>query len=151
MFLEKQRINVVWLKRDLRTQDHSPLAEAEKHQTPYVVILIIEPSWIRRGDFSLRHLQFTSQSMDAISEKFKSNSINIKTLFGEAPTVFQQLSKIFQIEYVMSYQESGTYGSWKRDKVIEKFFKESGIQWLQFQCNGVIRGKIGRASCRERV
>ncbi len=144
MFLEKQRINVVWLKRDLRTQDHSPLAEAEKHQTPYVVILIIEPSWLQRGDFSLRHLQFTSQSIDAISEKFESNNINIKTLFGEAPMVFQQLSKIFQIEHVMSYQESGTYESWKRDKVIEQFFKERGIQWLQFQCNGVVRGIINR-------
>ena len=140
MFLEKQRVNIVWLKRDLRTQDHGPLAEAEKHQIPYVVIFIIEPSWLKRGDFSLRHLQFISQSISAMSEKFESRNINIKTLYGEALSVFKHLSQNFHIQYVMSHQESGTYESWKRDKVIEKLFKERSIKWLQFQSNGVIRG-----------
>ncbi|MFN9681295.1 MAG: deoxyribodipyrimidine photo-lyase, partial [Bacteroidota bacterium] len=36
-------INVVWLKRDIRTQDHQPLQRAEAAGLPYIIIFIIEP------------------------------------------------------------------------------------------------------------
>ena len=36
-------LNIVWLKRDLRTYDHVPLYEAEKLKDDYVIIYLFEP------------------------------------------------------------------------------------------------------------
>jgi hypothetical protein len=39
----KNRVNVVWLKRDLRTTDQLPLQMAESDELPYLVIFLFEP------------------------------------------------------------------------------------------------------------
>ena len=40
----KKEINIVWLKRDLRLQDHEPLFLAEKSGLPYIIIYI----WLQK-------------------------------------------------------------------------------------------------------
>ena len=42
----KKQLNIVWLKRDLRSQDHACFAAAENSQVPYLSIFIFEPSII---------------------------------------------------------------------------------------------------------
>ena len=54
----KKEINIVWLKRDLRLQDHEPLFLAEKSSLPYLIVFMFEPSLIKHLDTSNRHLQF---------------------------------------------------------------------------------------------
>ena len=39
-------INIVWLKRDIRSQDHLPLQKAEESDLPYLIIYLFEPSII---------------------------------------------------------------------------------------------------------
>jgi len=40
----KSPINILWLKRDLRTRDHLPLQLASKEEIPFLVIYVFEPS-----------------------------------------------------------------------------------------------------------
>ena len=40
----KESINIVWIKRDLRTRDHASFDAAEKNHLPYIPIYIFEPS-----------------------------------------------------------------------------------------------------------
>ena len=54
----KEKRNLVWLKRDLRTQDHVPLFHAEHARESYIPIYIFEPSALHYPDSSLRHQQF---------------------------------------------------------------------------------------------
>ena len=61
--MKKEQLNIVWLKRDLRSQDHEPLANAEKAGIPYRIIYLFEPSIINYADTSLRHLQFVYHSI----------------------------------------------------------------------------------------
>ena len=69
--MKKEPVNIVWLKRDLRSQDHEPLANAEKESIPYRIIYLFEPSIINYADTSLRHLQFIYYSILAINKKLK--------------------------------------------------------------------------------
>ena len=59
----KQAINIVWLKRDIRSQDHLPLWKAEQSSLPYLIVYIFEPHLIAYKDTSLRHLQFIYHSL----------------------------------------------------------------------------------------
>ena len=51
-------INIVWLKRDLRLQDHEPLHKAEQAGIPYIIISLFEPSIMAYPDTNERHLQY---------------------------------------------------------------------------------------------
>lgn len=53
-----QEIQIVWIKRDLRTQDHLPLFMAEQSELPYIIVFIFEPSLMSHADCSDRHLHF---------------------------------------------------------------------------------------------
>ena len=61
--MKGQTINIVWLKRDIRSQDHEPLLKAERAGIPYFIIYLFEPTLINYPDTSLRHLQFVYHSI----------------------------------------------------------------------------------------
>ncbi|MEY2792841.1 MAG: hypothetical protein RJA76_833 [Bacteroidota bacterium] len=133
----KKKINIVWLKRDLRTQDHRPFFEAERSDIPYLPIFLIEPELIHHPDTSLRHLQFQYLSLKNMEEKIKQP---IDIFYGEAKSVFSYLLNTYQIKNLFSYQESGIALSYQRDKIIQQLCQENEIKWIEFQRDGVIRG-----------
>jgi deoxyribodipyrimidine photo-lyase len=136
----KNTINIVWLKRDLRTQDHLPLYFAEKAGLPTLVLFFFEPSLMAYPDVAERHLQFQYQSIKNINEKWLPLNRQVITCFEEALDVFRHFSTHFDIKNVWSYQESGTQITWNRDKEVANFFKEKNIVWQEFQTNGIVRG-----------
>lgn len=136
--MKNNPINIVWLKRDLRTQDHKPLQAAEQSGIPYFVVYLFEPKLIEYPDCSLRHLQFCYGSLNQMQTIEKNLSISI--CYGDAPKVFEYLINEFQINEVFSYQESGTQITWNRDKEVGKLFLENKIKWTEFEQDGVIRG-----------
>ena len=63
-----KKLNIVWLKRDLRTSDHEPLFEAEKSDLNYVIIYLFEPKQMAHSDYSIRHQQYIYHSILAINK-----------------------------------------------------------------------------------
>ena len=59
----KKNLNIVWLKRDLRTFDHEPLHEAENLKIDYIIIYLFEPVLMNEPDCSKRHQQFVYHSI----------------------------------------------------------------------------------------
>ena len=59
----RKKINIVWLKRDLRLQDHEPLWFSENSELDYLILYIFEPNLINYGDTSLIHYQFIYESI----------------------------------------------------------------------------------------
>ncbi len=135
-----QKINIVWLKRDLRTQDHEPLHYALKSPLPFLIIFIFEPSIIQYPDTSLRHLQFQYFSVLRINEILKPFDHQVIIFYQEAVMVFDFLSQQFEIYQVLSYQETGLYHTFHRDLKLKKFFKNKGILWKEFPKDAILRG-----------
>ena len=136
----KEEINIVWLKRDIRTQDHKPLLEAEKEQTNYLIIYIFEPSFSNYPDTSLRHQQFIYHSILEMNKKLKKYKREVVVFHEEAKAVFSFLLNTYTIKKVFSYQESGIRATWERDKNITSLLKSNQIYWKEYQKGGVIRG-----------
>lgn len=145
----KQKCNIVWLKRDLRTQDHSAFHFAELAKEAYISIYIFEPSAIRYPDCALRHLQFIYHSIQTVNEKLKYVNRSVEIFHAEASDVFEYLSTKFEVNSVFSYQESGIYETWKRDKKVATLLKNKGISWKEFQRDGIVRGIKNRTNWDE--
>ena len=137
---EKKRINLVWIKRDIRTQDHAALEAAEKANLPYLIIYLFEPSLLAYPDSSLRHQQFIYHSLIDANKKLKAFHRSIQSFYTEATTFFEFILKNFDLKSVFSYQESGIRVTWSRDQKVMNILKKNNISWYQFQKGGVIRG-----------
>ncbi len=142
--MDKPDLNIVWLKRDLRTQDHLPLAKAELEEVNYILLYVFEPSLIHYPDTSNRHIEFCKESIRQMNLELKQYKRQVVTCFGEAVEVFQYFIDHYNIQKVFSYEENGIQITWNRDKAIKKLFVHHQIEWIEEQRGGVIRGLKNR-------
>ena len=138
--MKNQAINIVWLKRDIRSQDHEPLLKAEQAGIPYRIMYLFEPSLIEYPDTSPRHLQFIYHSIVALNKTLVPSNRRVDVFYGEAIDVFQYLKESFDIRGLFSFRESGTQRTWERDKQVRSFCKKHHIKWEESQRDGILRG-----------
>lgn len=138
--MSKPLINLVWLKRDIRSQDHLPLQQAEANNLPYLIIFCFEPSLINYPDTSLRHLQFQYHSILQLNRKLQPYNQEVIIFHAEMLTVLEWLNENYALQNIFSYQESGIQQTYDRDKAVAKFCKIHQIYWHEFQRDGIIRG-----------
>ena len=138
--LIKKKVNIVWLKRDLRTQDHKPFQEAEKSDLPYLILFFYEPTFIHYPDTSERHLQFCHHSVKVMNETFLKTNQEVIECYGEAIEIFNYYTEKYSVQNVFSYRESGIKTTWERDKSVKKLLNSKKITWTEFQRDNVLRG-----------
>jgi len=138
--VRKLAINIVWIKRDLRTLDHESFHAAESKNIPYLPVYIFDNDLIDYPDTSDRHLGFIYNSLIDINKKLSSFNKEVEILYGPSLDIFKYLISQYKIENIFSYQESGIKQSWQRDIKVRSFCNENSINWIEFQRDGIIRG-----------
>lgn len=141
----KLEIVVVWLKRDLRLMDNEALLAAQESGYPVLLLYHFEPSVMSYEDSDERHWRFVYQSLQDMQKTLKSLNIELYWFHNEVDIVFKRLDKEYQIRKVFSHQEIGNKRTFDRDKWMSSWFEQKGIEWVEFQTNGVIRKLKSRA------
>lgn len=137
--MQKQEINIVWFKRDLRFTDHEPLYYAQQAGLPVLLLYIFEPSVMAYHDSDVRHWRFIYESLQEMNGKLQSLSTHVHICKNEAEFVFVNLIENYKIENIYSSQEIGNGLTFERDKEMQKLFLKNRIIWHEFQTNGIIR------------
>ena len=87
--MRKLAINIVWIKRDLRTLDHESFHAAESKNIPYLPVYIFDNDLIDYPDTSDRHLGFIYNSLidiNSVCYALEARSIAVaRPCGGEAP------------------------------------------------------------------
>ena len=136
----KPEVNIVWLKRDLRLNDHAPFHAAEAAGLPYFIVYLFEPELMAYPDTSLRHLQFIYHSLVEMNQKLATYNRKVEIWHCEAEAAFEHLLQSYKVNSVFSHRESGIMATWKRDKAVAKQLKQAGTTWQEFQRDGILRG-----------
>ena len=136
----RSKINIVWLKRDLRLQDHEPLYRAHQEKIPFILLYIYEPSLISDPHYDKRHWRFIQESLEDIQTELAKIQKKLSIVYGESVDIFSELSNRYDIQHVFSHEETGLNVTFERDKNVANFFKRQNINWMESQCNAVIRG-----------
>lgn len=142
--MQKQAVNIVWLKRDLRFRDHSPLYTAHQSGLPILMIYIFEPSVMAHYDSDVRHWRFVFESLTEMNKQLKNFHAEVYLFQQEAQKVFEMLCSQFSVKSVFSSEEIGNGLTYERDKALKVFFNHRGITWYEYQTNGIIRGLKNR-------
>ena len=142
--MNKEAVNIVWFKRDLRLRDHLPLNEAIKSSKPLILLYIFEPELISYEYYDIRHWRFVYESIVDLNRQLSKYEIRIIPLYGNVIEVFTDITQQFRIDTIFSHQETGMEITYARDRKVKKWFRDNGIKWKEYPNNGVIRGKKNR-------
>lgn len=152
----KPEVNIVWLKRDLRLQDHLALHAALQQNIKVILLYIFENSLIEDKHYSERHYNFIKESLQDMQDTLQSYHSKILIVEGEVLDVFKKLGGFLNINTVFSHQETGLKITYDRDLKLEAYANalkknvpEQKFSWLEFVNNGVQRGLKNRKGWRE--
>jgi len=112
----REKISVVWLKRDLRLQDNEAITKALQSGNRVLFLFVFENLLINDLHYSKRHWNFIKQSLEDLNEDLKQFNTQVLSVSGDIFTVFNQLLYKYNVTNVYSHQETGLLVTFNRDK-----------------------------------
>jgi deoxyribodipyrimidine photo-lyase len=129
---------LVWFKRDLRTADHAPLAEAA-HCDAALALYIVEPDWIASPECDAQHVQFARDGVLALRAALAKRGLPLIVRAGEAVRVLDLLWHQLPFTHLFSHEETGPGWSDARDRAVAAWCRARGVVWREWPQNGVVR------------
>ncbi len=131
-------MHVVWFKRDLRVDDHAPLAQASA-LGPCLCLYVYEPEIIHSEEFEASHLQFINESLRELDSRLRDLGGRLTLRVGSMPDVLSTLHSEHGIDALWSHQETGNKITYDRDIRVAAWAKQHGTPWKEIPQNGVVR------------
>ena len=103
----RPKVALVWLKRDLRWEDHKPISKAIDSGYPIVLWYNFEPILLDDKHYSSRHWHFISESLDDFDDFLQSMKTCVLRMYGSVSENFTRLREAFEITSIYSYRETG--------------------------------------------
>ena len=148
-------LQIVWFKRDLRIQDHVPLAEAAR-RGPVLPLYVAEPDLWARPDASARQWDFCAESLATLRRDLAHLGQPLVVRTGDAVSVLEALRRDQGAVALWSHEETGNGWTYARDRRVAGWAKANGAPWTELPQSGVIRrlkdrdGWAGRWEARMR-
>ena len=140
---QKNKVAILWFKRDLRIWDHAPLiaAAAEGAVLP---IYIVEPEFWSLPDASIRHWAFVSECLHDLQGALAKLGQPLLIRQGEAVKVLSNLAQAYRFTSLFSHEGTGNGWTFARDQKVRLWCREQGIVWYELAQHGVQRGSVSR-------
>jgi deoxyribodipyrimidine photo-lyase len=146
---DRQSVNVLWFKRDLRLRDHAPMKAAIDDDTPLIFLYVFEPSVMALPQYSDRHWQFVFDGLRDLNKQLKPHYTRVVVMHREVDEAIPALLRRYQIEKIYSHEETGLAVTYARDLMLKIDFEQAGIEWHEYASNGVQRGLSNRQKWRD--
>lgn len=135
---KRSPLQIVWFKRDLRTEDHRPLAKAAA-RGPVLPLYVAEPELWQQPDMSGRQWAFLSECLEELQEALSALGQPLIIRTGAVIGVLESIARRYPIAALWSHEETGNLWTFDRDKEVAAWCRAAGIPWHQERQNGVIR------------
>ena len=147
--MQKEPINIVWFKRDLRLKDHAPLKKAAEPDLPCMMVCLFEPSLVDDPHYDVRHWRFVRQSLEEMRRELREYNCDLVNAYEEAESFFEAVLSAYDIQAVFSHEETGIGLTYQRDLRMKEWFSLHAIEWHEFPTNAVQRGLMHRDGWRD--
>ena len=147
--ISKESINVVWLKKDIRTHDHGSLSSALLKNHDFIILYMYEPDQLSHPTVHGSHVNFANEGLidleHRLTQIMKNHESNenekqcITIAMGEATNILSRIHTIRPIHQLLAHQETGHWVSFQRDKRVRKWCKSNHVQFHEFLQNAVFR------------
>jgi deoxyribodipyrimidine photo-lyase len=135
--------HVVWLKRDLRIDDHEPLAAAAATRR-LILLYVYEPEWYAAPEFDASHHVFVDDCLAELEATVALRGGRITYRVGSMPDVLEALHALEPVDALYSHEETGAAWTYARDRRVRAWCRSRGIAWHEAAQTGVVRGLRSR-------
>ncbi|RED42887.1 deoxyribodipyrimidine photo-lyase family protein (cryptochrome) [Winogradskyella eximia] len=144
MNTNREHINVVWLKRDLRLQDNEAISNALASKKRTLILYVFEHVLLNNDHYSERHFNFIKESLKDINAQLLQHNSKVLTVTSDITSAFNQLQEFYKINTIYSHVETGLLVTYNRDKEFTRYCRNNFIDWKESKNNGVERGLVNR-------
>merc|ERR1711871_1812002 len=122
-------MDIVWLKKDIRINDHAPLAEVSKSGNDFIILYVYEPDQLAHHSVHGSHILFVNEGLSDFEKRICSvyeqnkqnknnnNSNNIITYrYGDMIEVLTNINQNKKINRILAHLETGHLASYARDR-----------------------------------
>ena len=134
---------LVWFKRDLRVADHPALALAAG-MGAVLPVYIVEPDYWALPDTSARQWAFTEDCLTDLRAALAGLGAPLVVRVGDAVEMLGKLCRAHRIRRIISHEETGNLWTFARDRRVQAWARQAGIDWVELPQSGVVRRLKGR-------
>lgn len=131
-------VQLVWFKRDLRVDDHAPLAEAAQRGA-VLPLFIVEPELWQQPDMAARQWDFVAESLADLQAMLGQLGQPLVVMIGDAVAVLADIHANIGIDALWSHEETGNGWTYARDLRVAAWARANGITWHEARQTGVVR------------
>ena len=113
-------IQVVWFKRDLRTVDHRPLAEAAA-AGPVIPLYVVEPEYWRLPDTSRRQWLVAHGALLQLAGRLSALGAPLIVRVGNVVEILAKIHASVGIARLLAHEETGNLWTFERDIAVHRF------------------------------
>ena len=132
-------IQVVWYKRDLRVDDHRPLAVAAE-RGPVLPLYVAEPSIAAGDDYRPRHWTLIREALIELRARLAKRGQPLVVRCGEMPGVLDDLHEQMGPLRLWAHEETGNDNTFDRDRRVRRWAHEHSVSFTEVPSRGVVRG-----------
>ena len=140
---QRDPVHVVWFKRDLRIEDHRPLARAAAMGRA-LPLFVVEPDLWREPDMSARQWAFVIECLEELRASLAALGQPLVVRVGAVPDVLEELDAAVGIAALHSHEETGNARTYRRDIAVADWCRQRAIPWREEWQGGVIRRLASR-------
>ena len=142
--MNKEKINLVWLKRDLRLHDNEAISSAIKSGKRFLIFYAFEKILLHDLHYNERHWDFIKQSIVDINKELIGYKSKVLSVSSDIIGLCNQIQNFYAIDTVYSHIETGILTTYVRDKEFKRYCRNNNINWKENINNGVQRVLLHR-------
>jgi deoxyribodipyrimidine photo-lyase len=135
---------VVWLKRDLRLQDHGAWCAAVATGRPVLAVFLIEPEVIHQPEFSPDQWEFQAGALRELQDAVRGRGGVLLIRIGEAVEQLERLQREIGFQQMFAHEETGTGVTYQRDRRVRRWARDQGVLFQELPQTGVVRRLASR-------
>jgi deoxyribodipyrimidine photo-lyase len=131
-------VTLVWFKRDLRIEDHAPLAAAAARGA-VVPVYVAEPALWAQPTMSARHWAFIAESLVSLREALAARGAPLLLRIGDAADILPALAAETGADALHAHAETGDLWTFARDRRVAGRLRAQGVAFREWPAAGIVR------------
>ena len=116
---EKQKINIFWFTKDLRTRDSESLYKAMQDDLPFLAVYVFDAEFFAQKQWGFRKIgkyraKFLLESVENLKQNLAKQKIPFLVKYSKTEDVFKEISKEFEIVKIFCQEE------WTKEEIISE-------------------------------
>ena len=126
------KINVFWIRRDLRLTDNVGFSEALKSDLPVLPIFIFDKKILDELPEEDARLNFIHDTLSEMNAQLKEKRAGINGYYGNPKECIEQLIKEYEVNAIYTNRDYEPYAL-NRDKEMSEFLSSKGVDFKIFK------------------